>query len=390
MNRPETLSARVLELAEQLIACRSVTPSDGGCQSIIAQRLERIGFQCHQLIFGPEGGEVTNLWAVRRGGQGGAAPLLAFAGHTDVVPPGPASAWVSDPFEPTCRDGRLYGRGAADMKTSLAAMVVAIEDFVGVHPWHRGRIAMLLTSDEEGPSKDGTARVCDWLKDNGETLDYCIVGEPTSTLRLGDVIKNGRRGTLSGRLTVRGVQGHVAYPHLARNPIHQMAPALARLAATAWDAGSEHFPPTTWQVSNLHAGTGGLNVIPGEAVIDFNFRFGAASTPAQLQQKLTAVLDEHRLEYELRWTLGGEPFFTSPGTLSEVLARAVREETGLVPEFSTSGGTSDARFIRTICSQVMEFGPVNASIHQVDEHVAIDSLAPLSGVYRRVLCGLLG
>ncbi len=376
-----TLAA--LRLAEALIARRSVTPADGGCQDLLAGRLRACGFECTSLPFGPEDAKVQNLWAVRRGGAPG--PLLCFAGHTDVVPTGPLEQWTSDPFVPSHRDGRLYGRGAADMKTSIAAMVVAAEEFVARLPKHAGAIAFLLTSDEEGPSVDGTVRVVEWLRERGERLDACIVGEPTSVNRLGDVIKNGRRGSLSGRLVVKGIQGHVAYPQLARNPVHQLAPALAELSATRWDEGNDFFPATTWQVSNLHAGTGALNVVPGEAVLDFNFRFSTESTPEGLKQRVAAVLDRHGLEYTLNWVLGGEPFLTTPGTLIEAVCGAVEAECGIQPELSTTGGTSDGRFIFRICPQVVELGPVNASIHKIDEHVDVTAVEQLKNVYRGTL-----
>lgn len=372
-----------LRLTEALIARRSVTPEDGGCQEMLAARLAAIGFDCVPLPRGPETFRVQNLWAVRRGARPG--PVLGFAGHTDVVPTGPLEKWGSDPFVPSHRDGRLYGRGAADMKTSIAAMVVAAEEFVAAHPDHAGSIAFLLTSDEEGPSVDGTVRLVEWLQQQGHKLDACIVGEPTSVERLGDMIKNGRRGTLSGKLTVKGIQGHVAYPHLARNPVHQVAPALAELAATRWDEGNAFFPATTWQISNLHAGTGALNVIPGEAVVDFNFRFSTESTPEGLKARVREVLDRHGLEYDLAWTLGGETFLTTPGTLTDAISSAIEAECGLRPELSTTGGTSDGRFIARICPQVVEFGPVNASIHKVDEHVAVASIEPLKNVYRRTM-----
>jgi len=378
-----------LQLAEQLIARRSVTPDDGGCQALIRARLAPLGFEFHTLEHGPEGARVLNLWALRRGRAGAAGKLLAFAGHTDVVPTGPLAHWTSDPFVPTHRDGQLYGRGAADMKTSIAAMVVAAEEFVAAAPDHPGSVAFLLTSDEEGPAVDGTVKVCDWLRERGERLDYCIVGEPTSVDRLGDMIKNGRRGTLSGRLRVLGVQGHIAYPHLARNPIHEVAPALAELVALRWDEGNAYFPPTSWQVSNIHAGTGAGNVIPGDATIDFNFRFSTESTPDSLRARVHEVLDRHGLKYELAWTLGGEPFLTPIGALSEALAAAIRAETGLAPELSTTGGTSDGRFIAKICPQVIEFGPLNATIHKVDERVEVASLEPLKNIYRDTLVRLL-
>jgi succinyl-diaminopimelate desuccinylase len=376
--------SRTLQLAEQLISLRSVTPEDGGCTALIAQRLAQAGFECETLVFGPEEFRVTNLWAVRRGRRAD-APLLAFAGHTDVVPTGPLPQWLSDPFVPTHRNGQLYGRGAADMKTSLAAMVVAIEEFVAAHPQHGGSVAMLITSDEEGPGKDGTVKVCEWLRERNERLDYCIVGEPTSVERLGDMVKNGRRGSLSGRLTVKGKQGHIAYPHLARNPIHLAAPALAELATIEWDKGNAYFPATSWQMSNIHAGTGATNVIPGEIVVDFNFRFSTESTAQSLKERVHAVLDRHGLDHEVAWSLSGEPFLTPVGGLSEALSQAIRSETGISPELSTTGGTSDGRFIAKICPQVVEFGPLNATIHQINEHVAVADIDPLKNIYRKTL-----
>jgi succinyl-diaminopimelate desuccinylase len=381
--------SRTLQLVEQLIACRSVTPDDGGCQPLIAERLAALGFDCETLVCGPDDFRVTNLWAVRRGTAGTQGTLLAFAGHTDVVPTGPLSQWRSDPFVPTHREGMLYGRGAADMKTSLAAMVVAIEEFVAAHPQHAGSIGMLLTSDEEGPALDGTVKVVQWLRERGERLDCCIVGEPTSVNRVGDMVKNGRRGSLSGRLTVRGVQGHIAYPQLARNPIHLAAPALAELVGIEWDHGNDYFPPTSWQVSNIHAGTGAGNVIPGELVIDFNFRFSTESTPESLKARVHEVLDGHGLDYAIGWTLGGEPFLTPVGSLSEALSKAIRAETGQTPQLSTTGGTSDGRFIAKICPQVVEFGPVNATIHKIDEHIAVEDIEPLKNIYRRTMESLL-
>ncbi len=379
-----TTESATLELAEQLIARRSVTPEDGGCQELLADRLAKIGFSCHHLPFGPEGARVSNLWA-QRSGAAADGKLLVFAGHTDVVPTGPLAAWHSDPFVPTRRDGVLYGRGAADMKSSIAAMVVGAEEFVAATPRCAGAIAFLITSDEEGPSVDGTARVCDWLAERSVRLDYCVVGEPTSVERLGDTIKNGRRGTLSGKLTVHGVQGHIAYPQLARNPIHLAAPLLAELVAVEWDRGNAHFPPTSWQMSNVHAGTGAGNVIPGELVIDFNFRFSTESTPASLRERFVAIVARHGVEHTLAWTLGGEPFLTAPGNLSDALARAIRAHTGVDTALSTTGGTSDGRFLSRICSEVVEFGPVNASIHKIDEHIAIASLDVLKDVYRATL-----
>jgi succinyl-diaminopimelate desuccinylase len=315
--------------------------------------------------------------------------VLGFAGHTDVVPTGPLEQWTSDPFVPSHRDGRLYGRGAADMKTSIAAMVVAAEEFVAARPQHAGAIAFLLTSDEEGPSVDGTVRIVDALRERGQALDACIVGEPTSVERLGDMIKNGRRGTLSGKLRVKGIQGHIAYPHLARNPIHALAPALAQLTAMEWDRGNAYFPPTSWQCSNIHAGTGAGNVIPGEVVLDFNFRFSTESTPESLKRRLVAVLERHEIEFEIDWTLGGEPFLTPVGTLSEALASAIHAETGVTTELSTTGGTSDGRFIAKLCPQVIEFGPLNKSIHQIDEWIEVASLEPLKNIYRGVIERLL-
>ena len=380
--------SRTLHLAEQLISCHSVTPADGGCQALIADRLAPLGFRCETMVHGPAAAPVTNLWAVRRG-TSPAPKLLVFAGHTDVVPTGPLELWHSDPFVPTHRSGQMVGRGAADMKTSLAAMVVATEEFVAATPSHQGSIAFLLTSDEEGPALDGTVKVCATLTARGERLDYCIVGEPTSVHALGDMIKNGRRGTLSGKLRVKGLQGHIAYPHLAKNPVHLLAPALAELVGEHWDAGNEYFPPTSWQVSNIHAGTGASNVIPGEALLDFNFRFSTESTPQALRERVHALLDRHALDYQLDWTLGGEPFLTPTGELSEALRRAIHAETGITTELSTTGGTSDGRFISKICPQVIEFGPINATIHKIDECVAVASLDPLKNIYRKTLERLL-
>ncbi|MCZ2440866.1 MAG: succinyl-diaminopimelate desuccinylase [Burkholderiales bacterium] len=372
-----------LRLAEELIARPSVSPDDAGCQALIAQRLAAAGFECTALPRGPQGAVVSNLWAVHRGKRPG--PTVGLAGHTDVVPPGPDAAWATPPFVPSHRNGFLFGRGAADMKTSVAAMVVAAEEFVAAQPDHAGALAFLLTSDEESDAVDGTVRIVEWLQQRGQRLQACIVGEPTSVQRLGDTIKNGRRGSLSARLRVIGVQGHVAYPHLARNPVHIAAPLLAELAATRWDEGDAHFPPTTWQVSNLHAGTGAGNVIPGEAIVEFNFRFAPASTPQALQARVQEALARHGVEHEIAWTLGAEPFVTAPGSLSSALAQAVQAECGLAPELSTSGGTSDGRFIRRICEQVIEFGPVNASIHQANECVEVAAIEPLKNVYRRTL-----
>ena len=358
-----------------------MTPEDGGCQALVAQRLAAAGFTCESMRCG----EVENLWARRGEGR----PLLCFAGHTDVVPPGPLEQWRSDPFVPTVRDGVLYGRGAADMKSSIASFVVAVESFVRERPGHGGSIALLLTADEEGPSVDGTVRVVERLKQRGETIDYCIVGEPSSVDALGDMIKNGRRGSLSGRLTVHGVQGHVAYPHLASNPVHLLAPALAELVAIEWDQGDEHFPPTTWQVSNIRAGTGANNVIPGSLELDFNFRFSAASTEAGLRERLESLLRRHGLDWTISWTLSGHPFLTRRGELVEAVARAIKTHTGLAPRLSTTGGTSDGRFIAEICPQIVELGPVNASIHKLNEHIELSSLERLPAIYLDTLRALL-
>ncbi|KRI00497.1 succinyl-diaminopimelate desuccinylase [Curvibacter sp. PAE-UM] len=375
--------SRTLQLTEQLIARPSVPPDDAGCQALLAERLQPLGFACESIVSGPADFRVTNLWA-KRVAQAG-APLLVFAGHTDVVPTGPVAQWSQDPFTPTHRDGKLYGRGSSDMKASIAAFVVAVEEFLASHAQAPLNIALLLTSDEEGPAVDGTVVVCETLKARGEKLDYCIVGEPTSVQRTGDMIKNGRRGTMSGKLTVKGVQGHIAYPHLARNPIHQFAPVLAELTAIEWDQGNDFFPPTTWQVSNIHGGTGASNVIPGNVVVDFNFRFCTESTPQSLQQRLTTVLNKHELEYDLSWTVGGLPFLTTPGTLVDAVREAIHAETGIETELSTSGGTSDGRFIAQICPQVIELGPSNATIHKIDECVPVADIEPLKNIYRRVL-----
>jgi len=378
-----------LLLTEQLIARPSVTPDDAGCLDLLARRLAPLGFACERLDSGPENFRVSNLWSKRtatRSGQAQAATkTVVFAGHTDVVPTGPVEQWSSPPFTPTHRDGRLYGRGASDMKASIAAFVVAVEEFLAATPDPRLDIALLLTSDEEGPSVDGTKVVIEQLRARGERLDWCIVGEPTSVEQTGDMIKNGRRGTLSGRLTVRGVQGHIAYPQLARNPIHQAVPALTELAATVWDEGNAFFPPTSWQMSNIHGGTGATNVIPGQVVIDFNFRFSTESTAEGLQQRVHAVLDRHGLEYDLTWTLGGQPFLTTPGELVQAVQQAIRAETALETELSTTGGTSDGRFIAQICPQVIELGPPNASIHKIDENVRLVDIEPLKNIYRRTL-----
>ena len=380
---------RTLHLAEQLIALPSITPLDEGCLELLAQRLQPLGFVCERLDSGPADFRVSNLWAKRPAAQSGQAlsaiKTIVFAGHTDVVPAGPLAQWSSDPFTPTHKDGKLYGRGASDMKTSIAAFVVAVEEFLAAYPDAPLNIAFLLTSDEEGPSVDGTKVVVEQLRARGEPLDYCIVGEPTSVERTGAMIKNGRRGTLSGKLTVRGIQGHIAYPQLARNPIHQALPALAELAATVWDQGNAFFPPTSWQISNIHGGTGATNIIPGDVVVDFNFRFCTESTAESLQQRVHAVLDRHGLEYDLRWTLGGQPFLTTPGELVTAVQQAIAGETGLSTELSTTGGTSDGRFIAQICPQVIELGPPNATIHKIDEYVVVADIEPLKNIYRRTL-----
>ncbi|MGJ7604222.1 succinyl-diaminopimelate desuccinylase [Variovorax sp. LT1R20] len=381
--------SRTLQLAEQLISRPSVTPDDAGCQQILGERLAQLGFALETIESGPADFRVTNLWAVRRSANAAGSKTLVFAGHTDVVPTGPVEQWTSHPFTPTHRDGKLYGRGACDMKTSVAAFVVSIEEFLQATPDPKLTLALLLTSDEEGPGVDGTVVVCNALAGRGEVIDYCIVGEPTAVERCGDMIKNGRRGTMSGKLTVKGVQGHIAYPHLAKNPVHAVAPALADLVAIntagGWDAGNDYFQPTSWQISNFHSGTGASNVIPGNAVIDFNFRFSTESTPESLQQRVHAVLDAHGVDYTLAWTVGGLPFLTTPGELVSSVQAAIADETGIATELSTSGGTSDARFIAKICKQVVELGPVNASIHKIDEHIDVAEIETLKNIYRRTL-----
>ena len=402
---------RTLILAEQLISRPSVTPLDGDCQKLIAERLTPLGFVCETVESGPADFRVVNLWANRAAsfeietvrpelveGFRQAQPerelkntskLLVFAGHTDVVPTGPLEQWTSNPFVPSHRDGKLYGRGASDMKTSIAAFVVAVEEFLKENPNPALSLAFLLTSDEEGPSVDGTVIMCDWLTKRGEKLDYCIVGEPTSVERTGDMIKNGRRGTMSGKLTVKGIQGHIAYPHLAENPIHKFAPAMAALIGVKWDAGNDYFPATTWQISNIHGGTGVSNVIPGHAVIDFNFRFSTESTPESLQKRLVDVLISSGLhavkDFDLQWTVGGLPFLTRPGELVHAVQAAIRAETGLETQLSTTGGTSDGRFIAKICEQVIECGPPNATIHKIDEHIVVADIEPLKNIYRKTM-----
>jgi succinyl-diaminopimelate desuccinylase len=376
------LKNETLELAKALIARRSITPADEGCQEMIIERLVPLGFKAETFVHG----DVTNLW-IR---HGSAKPLVVLAGHTDVVPSGPLDKWHSDPFVPTVRDGCLYGRGAADMKTSVAAFVTACERFVAAHPSHAGSVALLITSDEEGPSVDGTVRVVEEFKRRGETIDYCIVGEPSSVEVFGDTIKNGRRGSLTGRLIVQGVQGHVAYPQRVKNPIHLAAPAIAEMAQAEWDKGNEYFPPTSWQVSNIHAGTGAQNITPGALQVDFNFRFSTESTPDSLKGRVKEILDRHGLEYTIDWVVGGKPFLTKRGKLVETLSRVVEKVSGVKPEVNCTGGTSDGRFIFDICPEVAEFGPVNRSIHKVNEAVALEEIEPLTEVYRLALEELLG
>lgn len=370
-----------LELAQALLALRSVTPADAGCQPLIGERLAPLGFHIEPMRFG----EVDNLWA-RRGSSG---PLFCFAGHTDVVPTGPESRWRFPPFEPTIADGDLYARGAADMKSSIAAMVTACERFISAHPDHKGSIAFLLTSDEEGPAVDGTVKVIETLEARNEKIDWCLVGEPTATSSVGDVVKNGRRGSLNAKITVKGVQGHVAYPHLAANPIHLFAPALAELAAEEWDRGNEFFPPTTFQVSNIKSGTGATNVIPGELEALFNFRFSTEVTEQQLRERVHALLDQYQLNYEIEWSLSGNPFLTPTGTLLDATRAAIREVTATETDVNTAGGTSDGRFIAPTGAQVLELGPLNATIHKVDERIGVQDLETLTIIYERILEKLL-
>jgi len=371
-----------LQLAKTLIARRSLTPDDAGCQDILVDRLERLGFRIERMRFG----NVDNFWARR----GTTSPVVAFAGHTDVVPTGPVEKWFSPPFEPTIRDGMLYGRGAADMKTSIAAFITAIEAFLAQNPEHNGSIALLITSDEEGVAVDGTVRVVETLQARGELIDFCIVGEPTSNKKVGDMIKNGRRGSLSGTLTVKGVQGHIAYPHLVKNPIHMAAPAIAELAAATWDDGNEYFPATSFQISNINGGTGATNVVPGTVEIWFNFRFSTASTEQGLKERVHAILDKHGLEYDLEWEFSGKPYLTAKGSLVAAISRAIEQCYGITPELSTSGGTSDGRFIADICPQVIEFGPLNSTIHKLNECVGVADIEPLKRTYQQALEILLG
>jgi succinyl-diaminopimelate desuccinylase len=377
--------SKTLELAKDLIARHSLTPDDAGCQEVMIQRLQPLGFRIERMRFG----NVDNFYA-RRGNSG---PLLVFAGHTDVVPTGPVEKWHTPPFEPTIKDGMLYGRGAADMKTSCAAFITAIEDFIADHPDHAGSIGLLITSDEEGIAINGTVKVVEALKARNEHFDYCIVGEPTSNKVVGDMIKNGRRGSLSGKLTVKGVQGHIAYPHLVKNPIHMVAPAIKDMVETVWDKGNEYFPPTSWQISNMNGGTGATNVVPGEVEILFNFRFcpelnGQGSTEQNLKSRVHAILDRHALDYELEWEYS-PPYITPRGDLVEAISKAIEESYGVTPELSTTGGTSDGRFIADICKQVIEFGPLNATIHKLNECVAVADIEPLKDTYKRTLEKLL-
>ena len=375
---PETAS---LQLAKQLIAQASVTPDDHGCQEIIAERLRAIGFAIEPMPFG----RTQNLWAR----HGNSTPLVCFAGHTDVVPPGPAETWTSPPFQPTERNGKLYGRGTADMKTSIACFITACERFIAQHPQFSGSLALLITSDEEGDGKDGTVRVVETLRQRGEHIDYCIVGEPTAEHILGDTIKNGRRGSLSGSLTIHGKQGHIAYPHLAENPIHAAAPVLAELTAVQWDKGNAYFPATGFQISNIHGGTGATNVIPGSVQIQFNFRFSTEQTQSSLQTRVHEILDKHGVKYDLAWQLSGNPFLTEAGVLTQAAQNAVRDICGISAELSTTGGTSDGRFIKAIARELIELGFVNATIHQIDEHIELADIDKLSAIYEHMMTQLL-
>lgn len=377
--------SKTLELAKDLIARRSNTPDDAGCQEVMIKRLKPLGFKIERMRFG----DVDNFYA-RRGTDG---PLLVFAGHTDVVPTGPVEKWHTPPFEPTIKDGMLYGRGAADMKTSCAAFITSIEEFIETNPNHSGSIGLLITSDEEGIAINGTVKVIEAMKARNELIDYCIVGEPTSNKVVGDMIKNGRRGSLSGKLTVKGVQGHIAYPHLVKNPIHMVAPAIKDMVDTVWDKGNEYFPPTSWQISNINGGTGATNVVPGEVEILFNFRFcpelnGQGSTEANLKQRVHAILDNHALNYDLEWEYS-PPYITPRGNLVEAISEAIQESYGVMPELSTTGGTSDGRFIADICKQVIEFGPLNATIHKLNECVGVADIDPLKDTYKRTMEKLL-
>ncbi len=375
------MSSETLALAIQLLSIDSVTPEDKGCQQLLIERLQKIGFNCEIMQFG----EVTNLWA-RRGQHG---PVLAFAGHTDVVPTGPLEQWHSDPFIPEIRDGYLYARGAADMKSSIACMVTACERFIAQHPDHNGSIAFLITSDEEGPATEGTVKVIETLQQRNEKIDWALVGEPSSTARVGDMVKNGRRGSLGARLTVKGIQGHVAYPHMAKNPVHLVSPALTELTTVEWDQGNEFFPATSFQISNIHSGTGATNVIPGEVTIDFNLRFSTCLTVEQIQHKIIQILERHQLDYAIEWNLSGLPFLTAEGELVDAAQKAIFETTGYYTELSTAGGTSDGRFIAPTGAQVLELGPVNESIHKINENVKVEDIDTLSKIYQKILQNLL-
>ena len=378
------MSQQALTLTEALVACPSVTPFDAGCIDLLEQHLNQMRFHNERIDSGPTDMRVSNLWSLRKASAPDARTLV-FLGHTDVVPTGPLEHWLSDPFTPTYRDDKLYGRGASDMKASIAAMVTAVSDFLLAYPEPAFSIGFLLTSDEEGPAIDGTSIVCQQLQARGQRLDWCIVGEPTAVARTGDTIKNGRRGTLSGKLRVQGIQGHIAYPQLARNPIHDLAPVLAELVGTTWDSGNEYFQPTSWQVSNIHAGTGANNVIPGECVVDFNFRFSTESDAESLKTRVTQTLDRHRVKYQLDWVLGGLPFLTPTGDFVDVVRNAIREVEGIETTLSTTGGTSDGRFMAQICPEVIELGPCNASIHKVNEHVSVADVLALTKIYRQIL-----
>jgi succinyl-diaminopimelate desuccinylase len=373
--------SNTLGLAKDLISRRSVTPEDDGCQAMLAERLEAIGFKATHLCFD----DVDNLWITRGDGD----PIFAFVGHTDVVPTGPLDQWNSDPFSPEIRDGHLYGRGAADMKSGIAAFVTAVERFIDEHPDHKGTVALLITSDEEGPSINGTRRVVDYLEENNIKIKWCLVGEPSSEKNVGDVVKNGRRGSLGGKLIVRGIQGHVAYPHLAENPIHKLSPVLNELCAKVWDEGNEFYPPTSFQISNIHAGTGADNVIPGEVEVLFNYRFCTEITEEELRAQTEAILDKYQLDYEIDWRLSGEPFLTAQGELLDATIASVKEITGITPEVSTGGGTSDGRFIAPTGAQVVELGPLNQTIHKIDECVKIDDLSTLSSIYELIIKKLI-
>ena len=373
--------SQTLELAKQLIEQKSITPADVNCQSDMADRLKPLGFNIETL----KSNGVTNFYARK----GDASPFVVFAGHTDVVPPGPLDKWQSDPFVPTIRGNKLYGRGAADMKSSLAAFIVAIEEFLNDHASFKGSLGLLITSDEEGVATDGTVKLVDMLKKRGELIDYCIVGEPTSNLKFGDTIKNGRRGSLSASLIVKGIQGHIAYPHLIKNPIHAIAPAIDALVKEKWDEGNEFFPDTSWQVSNINGGTGATNVVPGEVEIKFNFRYSTASTADQLKDRVEKILKNHDLDYEIEWEYSGKPYLTQPGKLVDAISDAINKVVGISPDVSTTGGTSDGRFIADISQEVIEFGPINESIHKINEHVIVGDIDQLKDIYKQTLIHLL-